>query len=393
MTRAMVITGLLLMGFVQPGTAQKALSGHLEMELLLFPEVGAIEGQKDLFPSIAAEVHWARESADRSHRLVATVYGRADGIHQERSHLDVRELYWQGRHGRWELAVGARQVFWGVAESNHVVDVLNQADVLDDPAMETKLGQPMAQLTRLLDGGTADLYVLPYFRTREFPSGRGRFQPPIPLDAGNVRYESPLEEWRPGVALRLARALSRLDFALSHYWGYDPEPEMVGTHTEATPIMYHDIVHRTGLELLLTGDATLYKLEAAYQQADRSRHALVVGVEHTVGDVMRSGRDLILLLEYTYDSYGAEVFTGLDDDIFAALRLSWNDVAGTELTVGAFKDRRRSSMIGFARTSRRFAAAWRAKVEARVFNSISPEEFLYAFRKDTHVRITVSRYF
>ena len=43
-------------------------------------------------------------------------------------------------------AYGVRRVFWGVAESNHLVDVINQTDAIENPDQEDKLGQPMLNL-------------------------------------------------------------------------------------------------------------------------------------------------------------------------------------------------------------------------------------------------------
>lgn len=384
---------LLIMTLPLPVAGQQMLSGRVEMEISAFPEEGAIEGQRRVFPSVAAELQWVHDWSEGTHRIVATGFGRYDPIQGRRSHADLRELYWQGRAERWELAIGARQMFWGVVEASHVVDIVNQIDVLDDPALDTKLGQPMIQLTRVLDGGTADLLFLPYFRQREFPAGRGRFQPPMSIDSDDVRYESSWEEWRPALAARWSQSVSRVDVALSHYWGYDPEPEMLFAVGDTGRTLYHDLIHRTGLEVLVTVDATLLKVEAAYQEAERPRKVVVAGIEHTFGDVGRSGKDLMLFLEYAYDSFGRDVFTGLDDDFFGALQLAWNDVASTEMTVGAIKDRTRSSTIVFARAGSRFSDSWRWELEGKVFGQISDQEFLHAFRNDTYAQLTIAKYF
>ena len=44
------------------------------------------------------------------------------------------------------LLVGAAKVFWGTAESRHLVDIINQTDAVEDIDEEDKLGQPMVKV-------------------------------------------------------------------------------------------------------------------------------------------------------------------------------------------------------------------------------------------------------
>ena len=64
-------------------------------------------------------------------------------------------------------------VFWGVAESQHLVDIINQIDFLEHPNGEVKLGQPMVHVTWTSDWGTLEFFGLPYHRPAHLP-GPGR---------------------------------------------------------------------------------------------------------------------------------------------------------------------------------------------------------------------------
>ena len=75
----------------------------------------------------------------------------------------MRELYWRGVFGDLEVKAGAVKVFWGVTESQHLVDVINQADLVENIDSEDKLGQPMINLSWGKDWGTLELFVLPYY--------------------------------------------------------------------------------------------------------------------------------------------------------------------------------------------------------------------------------------
>ena len=91
----------------------------------------------------------------------------------ERTHFDIRELFGLWVFERWELGVGIRKVFWGVTESQHLVDIINQTDLVDSIDGEEKLGQPMVNVSIPHEWGTVDLFILPYFRERTFPGRDG----------------------------------------------------------------------------------------------------------------------------------------------------------------------------------------------------------------------------
>jgi len=54
--------------------------------------------------------------------------------------------------------------FWGVTEFQHLVDIINQTDLVENIDTEDKLGQPMINLALINDWGTVDLFIMPYFR-------------------------------------------------------------------------------------------------------------------------------------------------------------------------------------------------------------------------------------
>ena len=73
-------------------------------------------------------------------------------------------------------AIRSYYVFWGVAESVHLVDIVNQADFKEDIDGEQKLGQPMAMFTLEDDQASLSLFALFGFRPRAFPEEQGRFR-------------------------------------------------------------------------------------------------------------------------------------------------------------------------------------------------------------------------
>jgi len=79
--------------------------------------------------------------------LVVVPFVRLDNNDIGRSHVDLREAYWLHRGNNWNLSAGINKVYWGVAESNQLVDIINQDDALENIYSDDKLGQPMVNLS------------------------------------------------------------------------------------------------------------------------------------------------------------------------------------------------------------------------------------------------------
>ena len=77
-----------------------------------------------------------------------------------RTYWDLREVYYQKAKNNWEINVGLKKIFWGVTESAHLVDIINQSDQLKSFDGEEKLGQPMVQFSWFTSNvGTFDFFL------------------------------------------------------------------------------------------------------------------------------------------------------------------------------------------------------------------------------------------
>ncbi|MEM6906905.1 MAG: hypothetical protein AAF568_13510, partial [Pseudomonadota bacterium] len=75
---------------------------------------------------LSGDLRWT--SGDRATRLLVEPYLRLDHQDDGRSYADLREGSLSHRRGDWDFLAGVSQVFWGVAESRNVVDIINQFD-------------------------------------------------------------------------------------------------------------------------------------------------------------------------------------------------------------------------------------------------------------------------
>jgi hypothetical protein len=277
-----------------------------------------------------------------------------------------------------------------VAESNRLVDVVNQRDEREAPDMDAKLGQPGIAWTGPVAGGALEVLALAYHRPRALGLGAGRFRPAATVVVTPL-YESTAGRHRLDWAGRWSTRAGALDVGLSHFWGTAREP---GFRDGAAPQPRYAIMHQTGLDAQVTLGALLLKTEAIRRDADGTTiGAATTGVEYALGNVAGTGGDVAVFAELTIDERGARTPTGLDHDVFLAARWSPNDAAGTELTVGGTVDLRHRAHVVRLEGSRRWSASWRVVAEAHLIGAQHASEPGHLMRRDSFVRVAAVRHF
>jgi hypothetical protein len=363
------------------------LSGWLETELRVFPHDGLYAEQRRTYLALGSELRLTGRVGG-AHHWAVTGFARGDIANGHRSHVELREATWTWRPARWQLRGGILTTFWGVAESNRLVDVVNQRDEREAPDVNAKLGQPGVAFMGPAAGGTLEVLALTYHRPRAFGLGAGRFRPPTFVDA--PLYESAAGRHRLDWAGRWSTRAGALDVGVSHFWGTAREPQF---RDGAAPQPRYAVVHQTGLDAQLTLGALLLKTEAIRRENDSTIGAVTAGAEYVFGDVASSGNDVVLFSELTLDERRTRTPTGLDRDLFLAVRWNPNDAAGTELTVGGTLDLTSGAHVVRLEGSRRWSASWRVVGEVHVIGGQRPSEVGYATRRDSFVRAAIARHF
>ncbi len=367
---------------------------ELEAEYRYFYEDALFEEQEEHFPSLAIRPEYKIEWNKGYESINFKGFFRLD-VDEERTHWDIRELYYQKAKSNWELSLGLKKVYWGVTESNHLVDIINQTDAVESFDGEEKLGQPMAQFTWITEKfGTFDFFYLPYHRKRTFAGEKGRLRFPTVIDKDDLTYESGASAWRQDFAIRWKHYFDIFDIGISHFYGTGREPlfvfDVVGNINA-----FYPVINQTGLDLQITHDAFLWKLESIYRHADAQDFvAAVAGVEYTFSNIDGNGLDIGILGEYLYDERDELALNALQNDIFFGSRIAFNDTQDTSILIGGITDLESSSTIFSVEASRRFGSTWTAEVEARIFNDINESELILSnFREDSFFRISISKYF
>ncbi|WP_299433564.1 hypothetical protein [uncultured Aquimarina sp.] len=367
---------------------------ELEGEYRYFYKDALFEGQKDHFPSLGITPEYSLEWNKGYESINFKGFFRLD-VDDERTHWDIRELYYQKAKNNWEFSLGLKKVYWGVTESNHIVDIINQTDAVETFDGEEKLGQPMAQFTWITEKyGSFDFFYLPYHRKRTFSGRKGRLRFPVVIDKDDLAYESSAEEWRQDVAFRWKHYFSIFDIGLSHFYGTGREP-LFTFDTAGNINAFYPVINQTGLDLQITHNAFLWKLESIYRHADtQDFFALVAGLEYTFSNIDGNGLDIGVLGEYLYDERDELAINALQNDVFFGSRIAFNDTKDTSILIGGIADLESSSKIFSLEASRRFGNTWTAEIEARVFSKIDTNEFILSnFSEDSFLRISISKYF
>jgi len=348
---------------------------------------------------IAPEIYNQWESSNGGYNTITfKPFARFDTVDGERSHLDIRQLDWLHEGDEWELSAGVSKVYWGVVESRHLVDIINQTDAVEDVDQEDKLGQPMVQLAFLKDYGNFRFYYLPYFRERTFSGIKGRLNGGAVIDSDLTKFESNAKNWHPDIAFRYDHNIDDIDFGISHFSGTSREAaflQLQNLDGETVLAPFYQKIEQTSIDVQLTTESWLWKLEAMTRSGQDERfNAISGGLEYSFFGIFETDYDLGVLAEYHRDDRGEKApATIFDNDIFIGSRLALNDVSDTAILAGVIIDINNGNRAFSMEASRRFADRWKVELDARFYANADQGTFENRIRRDDHIQLRVARYF
>jgi len=370
------------------------INGKAGISSLFFQNSPLFESQHQQQWSLLSEVEFYHAWNEDLDSLLFKPYVRLDQHDQERSHFDLRELMWLHIGEDWELRTGISKVFWGVNEANHLVDIINQDDQIDDISGDPKLGQAMINLSLVRDWGVVDIFVLPGFRERTFPGKNGRLRGSFVVDTDNAQYESSAENKHIDFALRWAHTIDDYDIGLHYFQGTNRDPRFIVAQNspENTKIIpYYDQIKQFGLDFQATLESWLWKLEAIHRKDQLEEFAaLSGGFEYTFVGIFESATDLGLIMEYSWDERDNPTLSQFQNDIMIGTRFAFNDAQSTEILAGLVQDLDHSQLRSFQiEASRRLGEDWKLSLELRLFS----DHELNPISEDDHLQISLEKYF
>lgn len=381
-------------------------SGNIALDQRYFFKEGINNHQLNHYQasiSIEPELYWQWNEGNDS--VIFTPFYRLDGQDNRRSHGDIRELAYIHASDDWELRVGIRKEFWGVTEFQHLVDVINQTDAVEDFDGEDKLGQQMVNLSLVNEWGIVDAFLLPGFRERTYAGNEGRLRSPIVVDEDNVSYESSAGQQHLDFAIRWSHSIDDYDLGVYWFHGTNRDPYLtpstettVENLTEYSLKQYYSQMDQLGIDVQATLGDWLWKFESIYRDTSvEDFWATQAGFEYSFIGVLDTNIDLGLLMEHSWDSRG-EVELGehgslLQNDLFLGARLAFNDMQSSEILMGFSSDLDHNAFSFLIEASRRFGEDFIVSFDLRLFQSNEESDLLYSLSRDDHAQFSLAWYF
>ncbi len=396
--------GLMMLSFILSGimfsslhAAELQWSGNVSLEGRSFFQKPLFAEQHNGYVSLSAEPELYIPFDGNDLALTVTPFFRIDQHDNERSHFDLREFFLFFTDTDWEWRIGINKVFWGVTESQHLVDIINQTDQVENIDGEDKLGQPMISATWIQGWGVMELFIMPYFRERTFSGIEGRLRTPLVVDVDSVQYESADAENHLDVALRWSGVVKDdWDLGIYYFNGTSREPQLIPEARPTGPVLIprYNLIEQLGFQVQGTFESWLLKFEAIIRHGKPENHqAATGGFEYTFYSVMESSVDIGTLLEYHYDSRGEEASSPFQNDIFVGMRLAFNDTQSTDLLLGGSFDLDTDASFYRLEGSRRLGQSWKLSAAAQLFDIADSQNLQYPLRDDDYLELTLGYYF
>lgn len=383
----------------RPPMFRTTFSGSLTGELRHFGDDPLYSArQHDTTASLAIQPEFHVSWNDRRSSLTFVPFVRVGDADDERNHADIRELMWLNAWDDWELRLGVGKVFWGVTESRHLVDVINQVDLVENSDEEDKLGQPMVNLSWFTGWGTVDLFAMPLFRERTFPGVEGRLRGPLVIDTDQPAiYESADRDEHLDWALRWSDYIGDWDIGVSHFSGTSRDPRFeTGLNAAGQPVLVprYNLIDQTGLTLQAIVGEWLWKLEATSTRERGQRYSeAVFGFEYTRIGVFGSVIDVGMIMEYLYDDRGEQATHPFENDLMAGLRWVFNDMQSSDVLMAVVFDADGKATSSYVEASRRLGQSWRLTLEYRGLHDVDPTDISYALRNDSYLQLGLGYYY
>ncbi len=379
-------------------------SGYIGVQTRNFFEQPMSSEQHNSYLSGVVEPEFFHSWDDGAQYLEIKLFYRADQHDDQRTHGDIREFSWTGVYENWEIRAGISKVFWGVTETQHLVDIVNQTDQVENIDGEDKLGQPMIKFSTERNWGVVDLFILPGFRERSFPGNQGRPRPTAIVDTErNAIYDSSAGKKHIDFAARYSHYIGEWEFGFSLFTGTgrDPtdfKPVAISTAGDTIVVPVYSRINQLGVDgQAFFGDWT-WKLEAANTQVrsgtkkGTNSFQTVAGFEYTLIGIANTRMDLGFVVEYHYSDQRISD-TIFDNDLATALRFVFNDAQSTEILAGFTTDADTQTIGSFIEASRRLGGSWTLEAQLRTFHGTKEGRPLYSFRFDNFAQIDLNYHF
>lgn len=385
----MLIKGLVL--FIGLATfdleAKWQVSPALDLGTRLYD---SIEGKKDITADPQLWIEFDYENSENGlesrFKPIVNLGATNDSI----PNFDIQELYIRKAIDNWQITAGMNTLFWGVAESRHLVDIVNQRIPIRSLEGEEKLGEFVGQLDYFTENGQWSLLSLPLFRERDFALPEQRFS--MQKEINTSQFVGLSKQNRSSFLIRYASVLDDWDLGTYFFQGLDRLPAFDKAYQST--VIYSEL-KQWAIDAQYTSDTWLGKLEAVHRHHSYGGKswAYTLGAEYYFYGIHESNKDLSMLFELHRDTDAKmrenQVYRNAS---FAGTRLAWNDTSATTLLIGALIDNSGDSIAIKSEFETRIYNQLSLDVEVRLFLKQRPYQPLYQYKNDDFVEVRLTYY-
>ena len=368
--------------------------GYIEYESRYFLEKDRKRVASKTNQSFATSFELFLENINDNWSVLFAPFARIDQRDPARTILDINEFYLSVNKPNWELKLGSKQIFWGVLESNHLIDIINQTNSSENIDLEDKFGQPMLNFTWIDQLGTFDFFLMTNNRKRRFVSSEGR---------PHTGFE---ESFKIGVfdnkknlfdyIFRYENSGNIFDVGLYYFNGVARSPSVVtlSEQSQSDFFVLYPRIQQLAVDLQVTVASTLFKLEGLFRDSEREDYgAFGLGLEHTIYGLFNTRKDLALLVEYHWDEKDEESNSQFSNDIFFGIRLISNAEDDGQILLGVVQNLCDGSTTAFVEGSKRLPKDWKVNLEGRLFSLIDNNNPLTNLNDDTYLQLAITKFF
>ena len=378
-----MLKSILVMSILPAQLVFGEIIGELKFDNRYFFNVG-LQDQKKNHSSFSFSPEIFKDDSNRIFHFKAKL--RRDSEDPGRNLNDIQELYLINIFEDKEIKFGVSKEFWGVTETSHRVDIINQTDFTEGFDGEEKLGQPMIKISLERSWGLLDIYALLGFRERNFSGIKGRLRSPLSINEKNSLYSSSSKNKRVDFAFRWSNYYDDLDIAISHFSGTSREPRFLPSPNEINVLVpLYEVIDQTGLEIQYLLDSLAIKGEVISRSGHGDRYtAATYGFELTQVGFLQTRMDLGWVVEFNHDDR-------LESSPFVlGTRFSFNDIYDSQILSG-FIINDRSKELGFLlEASRRIGECCLLSLEGVYFDDTDEDngkqKLFQAFMEDDFLR-------
>lgn len=381
------------------GLARGELRGDLSFATTGFFDNPSLTEQDShtIHPSTALSLF---HTADLDDDLVSTLalFGRYNPFAEDPLTGDIREANLSFYGETTTLRMGIINEFWGVLETENIVDIINQRDYIESYEGDVKLGQLGLQLTIQHENANVGFYLLPFLRERRFAEGSDRLRS-LPLNLSAARFDH--QRHLPGFAARSQFFFDNLELAVSHYGGYSREPQLTlavdPTDFSLSLVPNYAYIQQSSVDMQWILGETIFKTELFQrwgEKGDGAFFGLGTGVENEINNIFDTRASITPFLELYYDNRSSQApLTAFDNDIVVGTRVALNDVAGSVLELSLLYDWETKSAIVDLEAQRRLNQAWVFSLKGALFINTANDPALNNLGDDSFLRFELSYFF